>query len=68
MELLNGNFDDYYRANIQFNELSDSAMVYLLKKKKMTKYWASSLTLERMQFLLENGFGEFTEKVWNLLR
>ena len=61
MNLPLGNFDDYYNDGNHFSELSESAMLYLLKKNKMTKRWASNLSVDRMKFLQKNGYKDFTQ-------
>lgn len=56
-----GNFDDYYYSN-SIKQLSESAMLYLIKTKKMTKQWSSMLSLNQIKFLAKNGFTDFSSK------
>ena len=58
LELSSGNFDDYYYSN-SIKELSESAMLYLIKTKKMTKQWAAMLSVDQIKFLAKNGFKDF---------
>ena len=61
LDLQFGNFDDYYFCSRTSTILSESAMIYLIKNKLMYKQWASRLSDDRIKFLYDNGYDNFSQ-------